>query len=180
MLLLTNSKQMNFLKSFFSFSVLILSIYSCGNNRSPIQKDAVVTVTNTFQSTAFTMDEEVAIEDLFMAPAGSLAATATISEDVEFPAYLLNLYDIDIDRNSIEFTVVAQENDPTYGELFRVLEANTFDRYYFTFDEAQNVREGNSNNSSVNFKTIEDNVFVVEITEGYDFKPGQNFKISLD
>jgi len=88
-----------------------------------------VTVTNTFQSTAFTMGTEEAIEDLFQVTAGSLAATANVVDDVEFSAYLLNLYDIDIDENSISFEVVAQDGDPTYGDLFRVLEPDTFDRY---------------------------------------------------
>ena len=177
------------LMKFSKFSFLLLglvfslvSLTSCDDDdkkSDPISTGASVTVTNTFQSTAFTMDAELAIEDLFQVEAGSLAATSTISDAVEFPAYLLNLYDIDIDENSIRFEVVAQSDDPTYGELFRVLEADTYDRYYLTFDADQDVKEFTSSNSSVNFRIDSKRVLVIEIGEGYDFKPGQNFTINL-
>jgi hypothetical protein len=162
------------------FSLFTLS--SCDDEEAnpPIESGSTVTVTNTFQSTAFTMDAEVAIEDLFMQPAGSLAATATVGDGVEFSAYLLNLYDIDIDENSIRFEVVAQEDDPTYGDLFRVLEPATFDRYYLTFAEDQNVESASSSNTSIDLRIDSDKVLVVEIGAGYDFKPGQNFTISLN
>ncbi len=162
---------------------LAITVWSCSNDddntTTPITLDSAVTVTNTFQSTAFTQGAELAIEDLFQQPEGALAATANVSTAVEFPAYLLNLYDIDIDENSISFEVVAQADDPTYGDLFRILEADTFDRYYFTFENAQDVSGFTSSNSSVNLRIDSDKVLVVEIGEGYDFKPGQNFKITL-
>lgn len=167
----------------FSFFILLLSLYTfsgCGGKDVPIASGSSVTVTNTFQSTAFTMDAELAVEDLFMQPAGSLAATATVGDGLEFGNYLLNLYDIDIDKNTISFTCVAEQDDPTYGTLFRVLEPATFDRYYFTFTKAQNVSGGSSSNASVNLRVDSDNVIVVEIGEGYDFKPGQNFTINLN
>ncbi|MFK7908848.1 MAG: hypothetical protein AB8B69_27215 [Chitinophagales bacterium] len=147
---------------------------------TPITLGSSVVVTNTFQSTAFTSGAEEAIEALFQAPAGSLAATANIGAAIEFPAYLLNLYNIDIDENSISFEVVAQADDPTYGDLFRVLESATFDRYYLTFNEAQNVNGFSSSNSSVNLRIDSDKVLVVEIGEDYDFKPGQSFTITLN
>lgn len=146
----------------------------------PISLGSSVTVTNTFQSTAFTSGAELAIEDLFQVPAGSLAATANVGAAVEFPAYLLNLYDIDINQNSISFKVVAEANDPNYGTLFRVLEADTYDRYYLTFDEAQDVSGFTSSNASVTLRLDSNKVLVVEIGEGYDFKPGQSFTISLN
>lgn len=146
----------------------------------PIALGSSVTVTNTFQSTAFTMDAELPVEDLFMMPSGALAATANVGAAVEFPAYLLNLYDIDINENTISFDVVAEANDPTYGDLFRVLEPATFDRYYLTFDSAQNVNGFTSSNSSVNLRIDSANVLVVEIGEGYDFNPSQSFTITLN
>ena len=173
---------MKFLKSPLIYLALISSLTfftSCGDD-DPITSGSSVTVTNTFQSTAFTSDAELAIEDLFMQPAGSLAATATVSEGLEFDNYLLNLYDIDINETSISFTCVAEQDDPNYGTLFRVLEPATFDRYYFTFTEDQNISGGTSSNSSVNLRVDSDNVVVVEIGEGYDFKPGQSFTITLD
>lgn len=146
----------------------------------PITLGSSVTVTNTFQSTAFTAGAEQAIEDLFQVPTNSLAATANVGAAVEFPAYLLNLYDIDIDENSIKFEVVAPIDDPTYGDLFRILEADTKDRYYLTFDAIQNVTGASSNNSSVSLRIDSNKILVVEIGEGYDFKPGQNFTITLN
>lgn len=171
--------------NFFLLGLLfsLVSLTSCDKDDEvivPITLGSNVTVTNTFQSTAFTMDAELAIEDLFQVSAGSLAATANVGAAVEFPAYLLNLYDIDIDEKSIKFTVVAQAGDPTYGDLFRILEAGTVDRYYLTFDTAQNVKSASSSNSSVNLRIDSDKVLVVEIGEGYDFKPGQNFTITLN
>lgn len=161
-------------------SSLLCSITSCSDDDELITLGSSVTVTNTFQSTAFTMDAELAIEDLFMQPAGSLAASTTVGTGLEFDNYLLNLYDIDIDENSISFTCVAQEDDPNYGSLFRILEAATFDRYYFTFAESQNVGGGTASNSSVDLRIDSDNILVVEIGQGYDFKPGQNFTITLN
>lgn len=175
---------MTFSKINFLFLGLFLSLAtltSCGDDEDqPVTLGSSVTVTNTFQSTAFTMDAELAIEDLFQAPAGSLAATATVDSGVEFPAYLLNLYDIDIAEKSIAFEVVAQSDDPNYGTLFRILEANTFDRYYLTFENAQNVNGFTSSNPAVTLRIDSDKVLVVEIGAGYDFKPGQNFTITLN
>ena len=174
---------MKFSKLNFLLLGLILSLFtlsSCSDDEDPITSGSSVTISNTFQSTAFTMDAELAIEDLFQVPANSLEASTIISDAVEFPAYLLNLYDINIDENSISFEVVAQEDDPTYGTLFRVLEADTYDRYYLTFTEAQNVSSFTSSNASVNLRIDSDKVLVVEIGEGYDFKPGQNFTITLN
>ncbi len=179
---------MQFSKFHFLILGLLFSLTtftSCGDDEAvdpiiPITLGSSVTVTNTFQSTAFTNGAEQAIEDLFQAPAGSLAATANVGAAVEFPAYLLNLYDIDIKENSISFEVVAQTDDPNYGTLFRVLEADTYDRYYLAFDNAQDVNEFSSSNSSVNLRIDSDKILVVEIGEGYDFKPGQNFTITLN
>ena len=173
-----NFSKLNFILLGLIFSLLTLT--SCSDDDDQIISGSSVTVTNTFQSTAFTMDAELAIEDLFMQPAGALAATATVGSGLEFDNYLLNLYDIDIDENSISFTCVAEQDDPNYGTLFRVLEPATFDRYYFTFADAQNVSGSSSSNSSVNLRIDSDKVLVVEIGEGYDFKPGQNFTITLN
>ena len=157
----------------------IVSFTACSDDAA-ISSGAEVTVTNTFQATAQTSDVETTIEDVFQMPAGSLAATAIVADAVEFPAYLLGLYDIDIDENSISFEVVAQAGDPTYGDLFRTLEADTKDRYYLTFDEPQNVRSFSSNNASVNLRIDSDSIIVIEIGEGFDFNPGTTFTITLN
>ncbi len=178
---------MTFSKFNFLFLGLLLSLAtftSCGDDDDdpviPITLGSSVTVTNTFQSTAFTQGTELPIEELFQLDAGSLAATADVSTGVEFPAYLLNLYDIDIAENIISFDVVALADDPNYGTLFRVLEADTYDRYYLTFDTAQEVTGFTSSNAAVNLRIDSDKVLVVEIGEGYDFNPDQSFTITLN
>lgn len=183
---LTNNFSMKFSKLNFLLVGLLFSaatFTSCGDDDDltvPITLGSSVTVTNTFESIAFTNGTEEAIEDLFQVPAGSLAAIANVGAAVEFPAYLLNLYDIDIDENSISFTVVAEAGDPTYGDLFRTLEAGTMDRYYLTFDAAQNVNGFSANNTSVNLRIDSDKVMVVEIGEGFDFNPGTTFTITIN
>ena len=169
----------------FAFSAILFSFLlftSCEEDAPtiPISVGSSVTVTNTFESIAFTNGAEQAIEDLFQVPAGSLAATANVGDAVEFSAYLLGLYDIDITENSISFEVVAQVGDSTYGSLFRTLEAGTTDRYYLTFDKSQNVSGSSSNNASVGLRLDSDNVLVVEIGEGFDFNPGSSFEITLN
>jgi len=162
-----------------TFSFLLFS--SCSDDDpTPIVLGSAVTVTNTFQGTAQTGGVETTIEDLFMQPAGSLAATATIAETVEFPDYLLGLYDIDIDETTISFTLAAAADDETYKDFFRTLEAGTTDRYYLTFTEAQNVNGFTSSNSSVSLRIDSDKVIVVEIGEGFDFNPGTSFTLTLN
>lgn len=157
----------------------IFSITSCEIDRRSSFEGSEVTVSNTFESTAFTNGDELSIEDLFQVPEGSLFETAEVSRGVEFPSYLIGLYDIDIDRRKIKFEVVAQEGDETYGDLFRVLEAGTTDRYYLTFDQAHNVEDFKSDNSSVSLRVDSDTILVVEIGEGFDFKPGEKFTITF-
>ncbi|WP_299257965.1 hypothetical protein [uncultured Aquimarina sp.] len=165
-------------------SLVFTSFISCDSDDDtaspPIASGVRVTVANTFQSTTITSSVETAIEDLFMQPAGSLEATADVENAIEFPAYLLGLYDIDIDQNTISFELVAQTGDATYGDLFRTLETGTFDRYYFTFDEPQNVTGFSSNNDSVSLRIDSNSVLVVEIGEGFNFNPGTSFTITLN
>lgn len=139
-----------------------------------------VHVRNTFQGTEITDGIEEKIEDLFGAPAESLEASTTIVEGVEFPSYLLGLYDIDIEGNSIEYTLVAQADDANYGPLFRTIEAGSFDRYYLTFDVDHNVKSFTSSDAAVNLRIDSDNVLVVEIGEGFVFQPGASFTINLE
>lgn len=172
----------------FKTSVLILvmslsaiGFTSCDDNdvTPPISNGVSVTINNTFQSTAFQIPNETAIEAIFDVPTGSLFATATVSNELEFDDYLLNLYDVDIQENSINFTMSAQAGDPTYNTNFRTIEAGTTDRYYLNFDNPHNVSGFTSNNSSVNLRIDSPTTLVVEIGEGYDFNPGIAFSIAL-
>jgi len=174
---------MKFLKTNLFLSLFALStifLVSCGDDETAINTGSSVTVTNTFTGTAQTNGIETTIEDFFSQPEGALAASATISEGIEFPAYLLGLYDIDIDENSISFELVAASDDPTYMNFYRTIEAGTTDRYYLTFTESQNVTGFSTNNSSVNLRIDSDKILVVEISEGFDFNPGSSFTITLN
>lgn len=180
---------MQFPKLNFLLLGLILSIFtftSCGDDDEVIAETpfitlgSSVTITNTLQADAITGGTETTIENLFGQPAGALAAMATISDAVEFPAYLLGLYDIDINESSIRFELVAPADDPTYMNFFRTLEAGTTDRYYLTFNQAQNVSGFTSDNSSVNLRIDAENILVVEIGEGFNFMPGETFTITLN
>ena len=71
------------------------SFTSSGEDADPIVLNSIVTISKTFQSTIVTMDTALAIEGLFMAPEGSLPASAIANNSVEFPDYLLAQYDID-------------------------------------------------------------------------------------
>ena len=139
-----------------------------------------IAIRNTFQGIEITDGVEERIEDLFGAPAGSLEATTTVVNGVEFPAYLLGLYDIDVNENSIEYTLVAQADDPNYGSLFRTIEAGSFDRYYITLGLEHNVESFTSSDPAVNLRIDSDTILVVEIGEGFVFEPGASFTITLN
>jgi len=74
---------------FSKFNILLLGLIlllatftSCGNDddevTTPIILGSSVTVSNTFQSIAFTMGVEGAVEELFGVPAGSICSTCMI------------------------------------------------------------------------------------------------------
>ncbi len=159
---------------------LVILVTSCGDDDTPIELGTGVTISNTFQSDMITAGNETTIEELFQLEAGALFSSSTISDNVEFPAYLLGLYDVDISESSISFELVAAQDDPTYKDLFRTLEAGTTDRYYLDFNASHNVESFTSNNSSVSLRIDSDNVLVVEIGEGFNFNPGSQFTITLN
>ncbi len=151
-----------------------------GSAAVPIAYDETVVLNNTIQSDAATNGEEIPVEELFGVPANTFAQAAIIRDKVEYIGYLNGLYDIDLDPNCITFDLVALADDPLYGPLFRVLEEGTVDRYYFEFPEGHNISGGTSSNSSVNFEILSPTEFVIEIGEGFNFFPGESFKIDLE
>lgn len=176
-------KNLKFKSLFLALSIASVSFISCDDDDEKtiplIENGTSVAIRNTFQGDAQTKGEEVKIEDFFKQPAGSLEATATVAEAVEFPEYLLDLYDIDIDTNSITYTLVAPVDSATYKDFFRTIEEGSTDRYYLTFDKAHNVKSFTSDNASVNLRIDSDKVLVVEIGEGFNFNPGTTFTINL-
>ncbi len=170
----------------FAFGTFVLS--SCSDDDevkiNPITLGTEVTVTNTLQTAADpslggTGGTELPIETIFGLAENALAGTATVSDSIEFSAFLMGLYDINISENSIQYTLVAAADDPIYSGFFRTLEAGTYDRYYFNFDAAQNITGFTSSNSSVTLNVISATKIAVEIGEGFDFNPGATFTITL-
>ena len=130
----------------------------------PVEEKGTVTVRNTFQSELFGFPDEIPFGD---------TVTADVSHsNIEFAGYL-GFYQIDFTSNSLSFELLDEAADnPDIAALFRVIEPGTFDRYYFTFSEAQNIGSVTVNNASVSVKINSDKELVVEIGEGYDFSPG--------
>lgn len=184
----------------FKFScclILIFTLCSCKNDDNvlvsiPIANGSSVELSNTYQSTEDTMDEEVPIEEYRDVPAGSLKAESLVGESVEFTGYLDGLYDINLEETLITFDLVAESADDFYKDLFRTFPAGTFDRYYFQFDErpkifaytvvASSVERGSFDEISAGAITLllDDTTLIVQIGTGFEFKPGTRFEISLD
>jgi len=113
--------------------------------------------------------------------------TLSFSES-EFPTALAQpgvaggisgLYNIDLNADSISYTLLPAADDPFWVNVFEVFPAGKFDRYYLTFSEPHNITSGTSDNSSVNLRIDSDTVAVVEISEGYDMNPPMSFTIEL-
>lgn len=178
-------KSLNLLIALGIFLIGALFTSCSDDDETPITLGTNVTVTNTLETAADpsvggTGGVETPIETIFGLEANALAATATLSTAKEFPAYLAGLYDIDLDEDEITFTLVAAADDPTYSSFFRTLEAGTYDRYYFKFDEDQNISSGSSNSNFVSLNVVSDNEVYVEIGEGFNFQPNETFTITLD
>lgn len=166
------------------FTALLLT--ACDKEEeSPSILNSEVTVSNTLQTAADpsmggTGGVETPIETVFGLPAGALIITKTVSNGIEYPGYLDGLYDIDLSDEEITYDLVAPADPPVYANFFRTIEANTFDRYYFNFDRAHQIRSGTASNPAVSLTVISDTEIRVQIGEGFDFNPGSSFTINLN
>ena len=104
----------------------------------------------------------------------ALAQVGTPAGDIS------GLYDIDFTENSIDFTVLPDNTDPFWSNVFGLFPAGKVDRYYFTFSEPHNISGFSSENSSLNVRIDSETVIVVELTEGYDLQPGVVFSVTLN
>jgi len=107
------------------------------------------------------------------------AATKTVSDEIEFAAFV-GIYDIDVDDSSITFSMsdTAKEN-ADIAALFRTIEEGTFDRYYFTFDEAQNFESVETDNENVSASVVSDKEIKVEVGPGFVFGTDSRFVVTL-
>jgi len=177
------------MKNFFLIIFLFISIFalsSCDKEEEdPIAINSEVTVSNTLQTAADpsmggTGGAELPIETIFGLPEGTFTITATVNDNVEYSGYLDGLYDIDFSENKISYNLVAPADHPVYSNFFRTIEANTFDRYYFKFNEGHNIESFTSDNSSVSFTIVSSSEILIEIGEGFNFNPGSSFNIDLN
>ncbi len=169
--------------SYFAALLILAITWSCSDDDTSISipKDNTVTVKNTFENAA---NPEVSF--------ASFLDFAFTGSDVEFPemlkadftangGILVNpLYAINLTENSIEYTLLPVEGDPFWSSNYRELEAGVKDRYYFTFTGTHNVASFTASDPAINLRIDANNVFVVEVGEGFDFKPGASFTITLD
>ncbi len=172
--------------------IFLLSMLACIANsytQTPALTEGIdITLRNTLQDPG---EPELAYPSLFGQAEDAFDEFATLSNSVsEFPTALAQsdtpfgdisgLYDIDLTETSIEFNVLPDENDSFWSNVFGLFPAGKFDRYYFTFSEPHNIISASSNHTSVNVRVDSETVIVVEISEGYDLKPGVSFFISLN
>lgn len=176
----------------FLSSVLVLSACSSdddGNESGagPLTEGVSITLRNTLEEGG----PEGSFPSLFGLPDDSYDEAGVVSFSAsEFPTALAQpespagdisgLYDIDLNQNSIDFTLLPTADDPFWTNVFGLFPAGKFDRYYLTFSEPHNITSSSSTNSAVSLRIDSANVAVVEITEGYDLNPGISFSINLD
>jgi len=173
------------------FAILgILSISSCGEDDIilPLKEGVNITLRNTLQDPN---EAEVTYPSLFGQADDAYDEFATLSNStMEFatalaqagtPAGDINgLYSIDLSETSIKFTVLPDETDPFWMNVFGLFPAGKTDRYYFTFSEPHNITDFSSDNNNLNLRIDSDTVIVVELIEGYDVQPGVSFTVSLN
>ena len=182
-----------------SLPLLAFVITACGNADTTDSDDTIsiaegveVTLRNTLQDPG---QDEVAYAQLFGEAESAFDETGTVSYSAsEFDAALAQqgvmfmgstidvsgLYEIDIDRDQISFTLLPSADDPFWSNVFEVFPDGKFDRYYLTFSEPHSIGDFTSDSDAVSLRIDSDTVVVVEISAGYDMAPGAAFTITLE
>lgn len=181
---------MNLNKILFLALLGIFSMSSCGDDEDilPLTEGVSITLKNTLQDPN---EAEVTYPSLFGQADDAYDEFATLSNSTpEFatalaqagtPAGDINgLYNIDFTETGISFTVLPDDTDSFWVNVFGLFPAGKTDRYYFTFSEPHNITGFSSDNSSLNVRIDSNTVIVVELSEGYDLQPGVSFSITLN
>lgn len=135
--------------------------------------EAEVTYPSLFGQTDDAYDEFATLSNSTTEFATALAQTGTPAGDIN------GLYAIDFTENSINFTVLPDNSDPFWVNVFGLFPAGKTDRYYFTFSEPHNISGFSSHNPSLNVRIDSETVIVVELSEGYDLQSGVSFSVNL-
>ena len=182
---------MNLNKISLFFFIGILLFTSCNDDddqKQPLSEGINITLRNTLQDPG---EAEVTYASLFGQADEAYDEFATLSNaTTEFSTALAQtgtpagdisgLYAIDFTENSINFTVLPDNTDPFWTNVFGLFPAGKVDRYYFTFSEPHNITGFSSSNASLNVRIDSDTVIVVELSEGYDLKPDVVFNVTLN
>lgn len=182
---------MNFNKILFFTLLSILIFSSCKDEEviQPLSEGLDITLRNTLEedgneqtyASLFGAADDAFDEFAVLSNSSSEFATALSQTPASgAPFDISGLYNIDLTEDSIKFTVLPDESDPFWVNVFGVFPAGKIDRYYFTFSESHNISGFNSSNNALNVRIDSDKVIVVELSEGYDLKPGVSFSVSLN
>ncbi len=175
-------------KNILGFIILLFfTVYSYAQT-TPLTEGIDITMRNTLQDAG---EEEATYASLFGEADDAYDEFATLSNTTsEFPTALAQsgtpagdingLYDIDFTDNSINFSVIAEADDPFWTNVFGLFPEGKFDRYYFTFSEPHNITSFTSDNPNLNLRIDSETVIVVELTGGYDVQPGVSFTVNLN
>ncbi len=170
----------------------IVSVWNCGEgggeDNTGLPEGADITLRNTLQDSG---EPEVTYPSLFGQPDDAYDEFASLSNtEIEFATALAQagtpagdisgLYEIDLTESSIEFTVLPDETDPFWVNVFGLFPEGKVDRYYFTFSEPHNITHFSSDNPNLNLRIDSETVIVVELMEGYDLQPGVSFTVDLN
>ncbi len=141
-----------------------------------------VTLCNTYQSAAplsagGTDGKELPRENLLDVPVGSLCSTNNVTPNIEFNSYL-DLYNINVSDETIEFSNVVDVNNPPHPGYIRELEHGTFDRYYFKFAKPHGINSCHTYDSHVVGTVISETEILIEIGAGYH-TGGNGFTVEL-
>lgn len=147
---------------------------------SEVLAGAEITLRNTIQIAAAqdaggTGGTEVPIEVLLGAPEESLTVTGITGDGVEFPGFI-TLWDVDVRADAIEFTNVI-ETEP-YPGFFRVIESDTFDRYYLETSADLSDVTPTTSDPAVAAEIDAEGRLVITVGEGYDNR-GTGFTVIL-
>jgi len=181
-------------KMVFSIVLSALTLSACDSNdddentvSGPLSEGVEITLRNTLQEGGpeGTFPALFGLADDAYDETGSMSFSAS-----EFPTALAQpgspagdisgLYDINLNADSISYTLLPSADDPFWSNVFGVFPAGKFDRYYLTFSEPHGITNSTSSNSSVSLRIDSDTVVVVEIAEGYDMNPPMSFSIDLE
>lgn len=182
-------------KMLFPIVVSVLALSACNSSdeddgmihSGPLSEGVGITLRNTLEEGG----PEGTFPALFGLADDAYDESGTMSFSApEFPTALAQpdspagdisgLYEIELNANSIGYTLLPSVDDPFWSNIFGEFPAGKFDRYYLTFSDPHGITSSSSSNSSVSLRIDSETVVVIDISEGYNMTPPLSFRISLE